>query len=84
MPLPDFRDENLHINVEALGGSLCLLCNYVSDNPDADWGSASDHVDMWIRRDYGVKESWAKFCTVVPSYVIGFFQLCIPYCLLEW
>ncbi|GMN36501.1 hypothetical protein TIFTF001_006057 [Ficus carica] len=78
VPLPDFRDENLHINVEALGGSLCLLCNYVSDDPDADWGSASDHVDMWIMREYGVKESWTKFCTVVPSYVIGSFSYVFP------
>ena len=78
MPLPDFWDENLHINVEASGGSLCLLYNYVSDNSDADWESASDLVGMWIMKEHGMKESWTKFCTVVPSYVIGSFSYVFP------
>ncbi|EXB41581.1 F-box protein [Morus notabilis] len=78
VPLPEFEGESFHMNVEVLGGSLCLLCNYVSDDPNADWGSGSDHVDMWMMKEYGVRESWTKFCTVVPSDGIGPFNYVLP------
>ncbi|EXB41582.1 F-box protein [Morus notabilis] len=78
VPLPEFEGEGCRMDVEVLGGSLCLLCNYGPDGPDADWGSTSDYVDMWMMKEYGVRESWTKFCTVVPSDGIGSFSYVFP------
>ncbi|PON58761.1 F-box domain containing protein [Trema orientale] len=78
VPQPDYVDEDFHMNVEVLRGSLCMLCNYVSDDPEAGWGSRSHHVDIWVMTEYGVKESWTKMFTVVPSDAIGSFDHVLP------
>ncbi|CDP17261.1 unnamed protein product [Coffea canephora] len=53
VPQPIESDKNFHMNVEVLGGCLCVLCNYYLD-----------HVDIWVMKDYGVKESWTKLISI--------------------
>ncbi|XP_043693184.1 F-box protein CPR1-like [Telopea speciosissima] len=58
IPLPDFVDEaprefglrNFEMTMGVLGGQLCLLCNFTWD----------DHIELWVMKDYSVKDSWAK------------------------
>lgn len=47
-PQPEYSEKNFHMNVLELGGSLCVLCNYLS------------YIDIWVMNDSGVKDSWIK------------------------
>ncbi|KAJ7946381.1 F-box protein [Quillaja saponaria] len=47
VPLPEFSDRCFHLTVHVLGGCLCLLCHYFGVR-----------VDVWVMRQYEVKESW--------------------------
>ncbi|CAK7345022.1 unnamed protein product [Dovyalis caffra] len=52
---PDYENKgmNFQVHVGVLKGNLCVMCNY-------------DHVcvDVWVMKEYGVKESWSKICSV--------------------
>ncbi|KAA8537324.1 hypothetical protein F0562_026989 [Nyssa sinensis] len=48
VPQPDFSGEDFEISVGVLGEWLCMN------------GFFRDHFDVWIMKDYGVKESWTK------------------------
>ncbi|CAN1337207.1 F-box protein CPR1 [Linum perenne] len=52
---PDYenRDMGYEVDVGALEGNLCAICNY-------------DHVrvDLWVMKEYGVKESWTRLFSV--------------------
>ncbi|TYJ20797.1 hypothetical protein E1A91_A08G021000v1, partial [Gossypium mustelinum] len=51
--LPDFcLDENIYFDVKAMGGYLCLTATHRELNDVV--------VDVWIMKEYGVKESWVK------------------------
>ncbi|KAK8282364.1 hypothetical protein V6Z11_D08G022100 [Gossypium hirsutum] len=51
--LPDFcLDENIYFDVKAMGGYLCLSATY--------WELGDIVADVWIMKEYGVKESWVK------------------------
>ncbi|PSS11789.1 F-box protein [Actinidia chinensis var. chinensis] len=63
VPQPECSDKNFYLNLQSLGGCLSLLCNYFLDR-----------VDVWVMRDYGVKESWSKVFSVAQSGVIRPFQ----------
>ncbi|CAK9144101.1 unnamed protein product [Ilex paraguariensis] len=56
VPQPEYADKNFHMNVEVLGGCLCLLCNYYPH-----------HIDVWVMKDYGVKESFEFFRSIAYS-----------------
>ncbi|KAK9015217.1 hypothetical protein V6N11_006334 [Hibiscus sabdariffa] len=56
--LPDCLDMGFHMSLNdmegdvslvAMGGCLCLIANC--------WGA---YVDIWVMKEYGVKESWTK------------------------
>ncbi|XP_030553000.1 F-box protein CPR1-like isoform X1 [Rhodamnia argentea] len=55
---PDVIDNKLDMDVAVLGGCLCLSIN------DNHMG-----VDVWIMKDYGLKESWAKLFSIPQSEV---------------
>ncbi|XP_042513963.1 F-box protein CPR1-like [Macadamia integrifolia] len=62
VPLPhfmdddDFVDNKFLMKVGVLGGQLCLLCNY------------SNRVEIWVMKDYGMRDSWVKqFSNEKPS-----------------
>ncbi|KAK8635434.1 hypothetical protein V6N13_004171 [Hibiscus sabdariffa] len=52
--LPDCLGEHLTTNINAMGGCLCLIASYEEDCV----------VDIWIMKEYGVKESWTKFVSI--------------------
>ncbi|VFQ69950.1 unnamed protein product [Cuscuta campestris] len=61
VPQPEFPAENgnFHMNVEALGGSLCMMCYY----------GESKSLDIWVK-----EKSWTKLLTIgEPDSVWGSF-----------
>lgn len=67
VPQPDYLDTNFHMNVDVLRGCLCVLCNYVEVC-----------VDVWMMKDYGVKESWTKLFSISQPQVIRSFEYVLP------
>lgn len=49
VPLPEFANEKVQVNLAILGGCLSMVCNYSKKN-----------VDIWVMESYGVKDSWSK------------------------
>lgn len=65
VPLPEYLDKGVYMHVEVLGETLCLICNFLSIK-----------VDMWVMKDYGVKNSWTKLISVKqPSDLMSFIFL---------
>jgi F-box interacting protein len=59
VPRPDFSDKDCHMNVGVLGGCLTIYCsNYIN------------RLDVWVMKDYGVKESWTKLFTAMEPFSI--------------
>ncbi|XP_057990643.1 F-box/kelch-repeat protein At3g23880-like [Hevea brasiliensis] len=57
IPIPEYeRISSLYNWLGVLGGCLCLCCKTESG------------VDVWIMKEYGVKESWMKLISI-PSQV---------------
>lgn len=61
VPLPDFTNDKFHMDVGVLGGCVCMIANYYDVS-----------VDVWVMKDYGVKESWTKLCNVGEMDDFGF------------
>ncbi|KAK8506327.1 hypothetical protein V6N12_034064 [Hibiscus sabdariffa] len=66
--LPECLEEGFHMNVKSMGGSLCLIANYWEVHV----------VDIWVMKEYGVKESWAKLVSVKRSKVTSRFDFVLP------
>ncbi|KAK8575477.1 hypothetical protein V6N12_063149 [Hibiscus sabdariffa] len=47
VPQPEYKDDIFQLNIGVLGGCLCVVANH----RDA-------RVDLWVMKEYGVKESW--------------------------
>lgn len=47
------------ISLGVLGGPLCLVCNYLNDHTHKNY-----RIDIWIIKEYKVKESWTMLFTV--------------------
>jgi|UniRef100_A0A2N9I8J2 F-box interacting protein len=59
VPRPDFSDKDCHMNVGVLGGCLTIYgSNYIN------------RLDVWVMKDYGVKESWTKLFTAMEPFSI--------------
>ncbi|XP_060203017.1 F-box/kelch-repeat protein At3g23880-like [Lycium barbarum] len=57
MEQPCYREENLILNLGVLGSDLSVICNY--------WRNFQiSQVEVWIMKEYGVKESWTKLYTI--------------------
>ncbi|KAH7838320.1 hypothetical protein Vadar_024959 [Vaccinium darrowii] len=67
VPQPEFSDNTFRMNIAELGGCLCILCNH-----------NKVRVDVWVMKDYGVKESWKKLFSVAQPEVIRSFKFVIP------
>ncbi|THG03641.1 hypothetical protein TEA_014491 [Camellia sinensis var. sinensis] len=67
VPQPEFSDEGFYICVGELDGCLCIFCNY-------------DQVrfDVWVMKDYGVKESWSKLFSIAKPQGIRLFDSVTP------
>ncbi|KAL5717336.1 hypothetical protein ACHQM5_010357 [Ranunculus cassubicifolius] len=68
--LPDFEDDDeFHMNVDVLGGSLCLLRNVYPVR-----------VEGWVMKTYGVKDSWTKLFCISQQTIVGSFEYLLPLC----
>ena len=56
LPLPDNVDNGFEMDVGVLDGKLCMICNY-----------SNAYVDVWVMKEYGVKESWTNLFKVPES-----------------
>lgn len=64
---PGYSDKGkeLYKYVAVLGGCLSILVHYNDAEGEERFnGSKDSHVDMWIMKEYGVKESWTKLFTL--------------------
>ncbi|KAL3587306.1 hypothetical protein D5086_014173 [Populus alba] len=64
---PEYKDKNFYIDLGVLRGCLCFLANFLGER-----------VDVWMMKDYGVKESWTKLFSVAQYEVIGFLRSLKP------
>ncbi|XP_044461900.1 F-box protein CPR1-like [Mangifera indica] len=55
LPQPDYgeNEKDFVLDVGVLEGLLCVICNYDQVK-----------VDVWMMKEYGVKESWSKLFSV--------------------
>ncbi|KAK4588571.1 hypothetical protein RGQ29_019541 [Quercus rubra] len=53
VPLPGVVDNGFEMDVGVLEGRLCIILNY-----------RHVYVDIWVMKEYGVKESWTKLFKV--------------------
>jgi len=63
VPLPDELGEEVNgkkfeIRVAVLGGCLCMIVHYETTK-----------VDVWVMNEYGSRDSWCKFFTLVKSFL---------------
>ncbi|XP_062088509.1 F-box protein CPR1-like [Humulus lupulus] len=85
VPQPDYVDDDFCMTLNVLGGCLCLICNYTSNQSnDFSRESKVDRVDIWVMKEYGVKESWTKLYSVVQSDVISSFNYVFPVTYLKY
>ena len=56
VPQPDHVDGGFVMDLGVLEGQLLMICNY-----------GNDFVDVWVMKEYGLKESWTKLFKVSQS-----------------
>ncbi|XP_043721159.1 F-box protein CPR1-like [Telopea speciosissima] len=63
VPLPDSVDDKFYMVIGVLGGKLSMLCNFTRVC-----------VELWLMKDYGVKDSWEKQFSIEQQSVLGYFD----------
>lgn len=67
---PLYTGGNFFVNLDEVGTDLSIFCKYMRS-----------HVDVWVMREYGVKESWTKkYIVTFSDHVISPFvsrKLCM-------
>ncbi|XP_031277858.1 F-box protein CPR1-like [Pistacia vera] len=58
--LPEFGSKNFNLDVGALGGCLCVVANF-----------SNVRSDVWVMKEYGVKDSWDKLLSVTREQMCG-------------
>lgn len=75
VPMPGSNYGDFAMGVGVLGGSLCVVFNYsVYGRPD--WLNP-DYVVIWVMKEYGIKQSWTKLCTVACMFVAMFLAILV-------
>ncbi|XP_042508940.1 F-box protein CPR1-like isoform X2 [Macadamia integrifolia] len=69
VPLPDYVGDGFYMNLGVLGGQLCLLRIF-----------SKVGVEVWVMKDYGVRDSWVKQSSLEQSAVIWPFCCIRPIC----
>ncbi|PHT39073.1 hypothetical protein CQW23_22646 [Capsicum baccatum] len=54
---PFYKEGYIHLYLGVLGSDLSIFCD-----------NAASHVDFWVMKEYGVKQSWTKMFTVNYSF----------------
>ncbi|XP_060203723.1 F-box/kelch-repeat protein At3g23880-like [Lycium barbarum] len=63
-------DFDLEMCLGVLGSDLSVFCSY-----------QRTQTDVWVMKEYGIKESWTKMCIIkYPNYLVGN-RLCPPFCM---
>ncbi|KAE8724386.1 hypothetical protein F3Y22_tig00010533pilonHSYRG00280 [Hibiscus syriacus] len=60
VPQPNCADKSYLLDVGVLEGRLCAVCNYDQEK-----------IDVWLMKEYGVKESWTLLLSVQRSRTIN-------------
>lgn len=58
VPKPDMLVSTRDLKLHALGGSLCLLNSFKKHG-----------TEIWIMKEYGVKESWTELLSIAPPKI---------------
>ncbi|MCD7458691.1 hypothetical protein HAX54_038907 [Datura stramonium] len=61
VPFPENLGKPLQLNLAALRDCLCLLSGHITCT---NKHHVLDHIDIWMMKDYGVKQSWVKLFSV--------------------
>ncbi|XP_028081287.1 F-box protein CPR1-like [Camellia sinensis] len=64
VPLPECGAVDFHLKFAVLDGCLCVLHHYHKKG-----------IDLWVMKEYGVKESWTKLIYIENSNVINCFAI---------
>ncbi|XVF75222.1 hypothetical protein PTKIN_Ptkin13bG0170200 [Pterospermum kingtungense] len=67
VPQPEHEDNGFQLNVGVLGVCLCVIANY-----------HDVRVDLWVMKEYGVKESWTRLLSVANEEIIGSLRFVKP------
>lgn len=69
LPQPNYgaREKDFVLDVGALEGHMCLMCNYDLVK-----------VDVWMMKEYGLKESWSKMFSIDRCRSISSFRFLRP------
>ncbi|XP_021750758.1 F-box protein CPR30-like [Chenopodium quinoa] len=83
MDFPSYDDklrnplEYLELYLKQLGGCLCLVVNYDTDNyahmfpPGVELGNQILYrTDLWVMKEFGNKESWVKLFSICEMNII--------------
>ncbi|PIN13420.1 hypothetical protein CDL12_13946 [Handroanthus impetiginosus] len=68
---PNYGEGYFDSFLGVLGGCICVLCNY-----------QKTRADVWVMKEYGVKESWSKVVTIPYVNDPGRFLYSKPLCML--
>ncbi|KAI8537982.1 hypothetical protein RHMOL_Rhmol09G0065600 [Rhododendron molle] len=63
---PSYGDGPFALTLEVLSGWLCVLCDFYGYR-----------TDVWVMKEYGMRESWTKLFTIIPYLTnpMSFFSL---------
>ncbi|XP_057963868.1 F-box protein CPR1 [Malania oleifera] len=64
---PDRSNGIFQLDVGVLDGCLCMSCNY-----------QNDYVDVWVMKEYGVRDSWTNLFKITQTDVRGFSGFVMP------
>ncbi|KAL8106237.1 F-box/kelch-repeat protein At3g23880-like [Apium graveolens] len=67
---PKYGDGTYNLTLGILDRCLCVLCNY-----------ESTRADVWVMKEYGVKESWTKLVSIPYVGEPSVFQYSVPLCI---
>ncbi|CAN4123179.1 unnamed protein product [Withania somnifera] len=59
---PEDLGKPLQLNLASLGECLCLVSGYITCTNGVN--HVLDHVDVWVMKKYGAKQSWVKLFSV--------------------
>ncbi|KAM7466098.1 hypothetical protein LguiB_013660 [Lonicera macranthoides] len=69
---PNYGEGKFDLILGVLGELLCILCNY-----------PGTRADVWVMKDYGVRESWTKLVTIPYRIDSGVKRYLVPLCISE-
>lgn len=64
---PEYTEMGFYMQLQTLGECLSITCNYYSD-----------HVNIWVMKEYGVKESWTMLVSIMQMGLVRPFQYMYP------